>query len=121
MAKQVTIVSGSVSDEAVAWLKAHSANVEGTGLVTITLPEQAQVHKGNYGWDYIIAFYDAEGNDEASWIDIELSIDAYETTIRLNYDGDRECTCKGKGCKECVEELAAIALGENPYAHHTAK
>jgi hypothetical protein len=47
-------------------------------------------------------------------------IDAYETRLRLKYSGDRQCTCKGKGCAECVEELAAIERGENPYAHHTS-
>jgi len=118
MAKQVTLVAGDVSDEAVEWLKAHGASIEGIGLLIITLPEKAQVQKGSYGWDYAIAFYNAEGNDEESWLDIELAIDAYETQLRLRYDGDRECTCKGKGCAECVEELAAIARGENPYAHH---
>jgi len=121
MAKQVTIVSGDVSDEAVQWLKAHGAKVEGIDLLTITLPEKAQVQRGTRGWDYAIAFYNAEGNDEDSWIDIELDIDAYETSLSLKYNGDRECSCKGKGCAECVEELAVIAQGENPYAHHNGK
>ncbi len=49
MAKQVTIVSGDVSDEAVQWLKAHGAQVEGIDLLTITLPEQARVQKGSHG------------------------------------------------------------------------
>ncbi len=121
MAKQVTIVAGDVSDKAVQWLKAHGAIVEGFGLLSITLPEQAQVQRGNLGWDYAIAFYNAEGNDEDSWIDIELYVDAYETSLILKFNGDRECSCKGKGCALCVEELAAIARGENPYAHHITK
>lgn len=121
MAKQVTIVSGDVTDEAVAWLIAHSAMIESAGLLIITLPEKAQVHKGDRGWDYSIAFYNAEGNDEESWLEVELSIDAYETQIRLKYNGDRQCTCKGRGCAMCNEELRSIARGENPYAHHTAK
>ncbi len=79
----------------------------------------AEVSKGNLGWDYAIAFYNAEGNDEESWVEIELYIDAYETQLRLKYDGDRQCSCKGKGCVKCVEELAAIAEGKNPYSHHT--
>jgi hypothetical protein len=120
MKKQVTIVAGNVSDEARQWLEQHGAKIEGFGLLIITLPEQAQVQKGSYGWDYAIAFYNAEGNDEESWIDIELDIDAYETRLRLKYGGDRQCTCKGKGCAECVEELAAIERGENPYVHHTS-
>jgi hypothetical protein len=119
MAKQVTLAAGDVSDEAIAWLKAHGAKIEGFGLLIITLPEQAQVHKGSRGWDYTIAFYNAEGNDEQSWVEIELYVDAYETALRLKYDSDRECTCKGRGCAECVEELAAIGRGETPYAHHT--
>ena len=49
MAGQVTIVAGDVSDDAVAWLKAHGATIEGIGLLIITLPEQAQVHKGPCG------------------------------------------------------------------------
>ncbi len=118
MGKQVTIVAGNVSDEAQQWLRAHRAEIEGIGLLTITLPETAQVHHGNRGWDYAISFYNAEGNDEGSWADIELDIDAYETRIEIKYDGDRACSCKGHGCKECVEELAAIARGEKPYAHH---
>ena len=119
MAKQVTIVAGDVSDKAVQWLKAHGALIEGFDLLTITLPEQAQVQRGSHGWDYTIAFYNDEGNDEASWIEIELYIDAYDTSLSLKFDGDRDCSCKGRGCAECVEELAAITRGENPYAHHT--
>jgi hypothetical protein len=91
MAKQVTIVAGDVSDQAVQWLKAHGAQIEGFGLLTITLPEEAQVHKGSRGWDYTIAFYNDEGNDEASWIEIEMYIDAYETVLSLKFDGDRDC------------------------------
>ena len=119
MAKQVTLVAGNVSDEATAWLKAHDATVEGLGLLTITLPASAQVHRGSYGWDYWIGFYNAEGNDEESWAAIELNVDAYETEIAIKYEGDFHCTCKGRGCATCVEELAAIARGENPYRHHT--
>jgi len=118
MAKQVTIVAGDVSEEAVEWLKAHGATIEGFGLLTITLPAKALVHKGNRGWDYSIAFYDADGNDEESWLDVELYLDAYETSLTLRYEGDRSCSCKGGGCPACVVELAAIARGENPYAHH---
>ena len=118
MAGQVTIVAGDVSDDAVQWLRAHGATIEGIGLLIITLPKQAQVQKGNLGWDYAVAFYDVEGNDEESWIEIELYIDAYETQLRLKYDGDRQCSCRGKGCVKCVKELAAIAAGKNPYAHH---
>ena len=118
MAHEVTIVAGNVSDEAVEWLKAHGAKVEGVGLLTITLPAKAEVQKGRYGWDYAIAFYDAVGNDEESYLDIELDIDAYETRLRLKYNGDPRCTCRGKGCPECVEELSAIGRGENPYVHH---
>ena len=81
MAKQVTLVAGDVSDEAVEWLKAHGAKIEGFGLLTITLPEQAQVQRGSRGWDYAIAFYNAEGNDEESWIDIELDVDVYDTRL----------------------------------------
>src|SRR5437868_5165188 len=116
--KQVTIVAGDVSNEAVEWLKAHGAKIEGFGLLTITLPEQALVHKGTCGWDYSIAFYSASGNDEESWLDVELYIDSYETSLRLKYEGDRQCQCKGRGCPACVEELAAQRRGENPYAHH---
>jgi hypothetical protein len=57
MVEQVTIVAGDVSDESVQWFKAHGAQVEGIGLLTITLPEETQVQKGSYGWDYGIAFY----------------------------------------------------------------
>ena len=118
MAKQVTIVAGDTTDEAIEWLKAHGAQIEGFGLLIITLPAKALVHKGNRGWDYSIAFYNADGNDEESWLDVELYLDAYETSLTLRYEGDRSCSCKGGGCPACVVELAAIARGENPYAHH---
>lgn len=117
MAKQITLVAGDVSDAAQTWLKAHGAKIEGFGLLTITLPASARVNGS--GWGYNVQFYDTEGNDEMSWLNIELNIDAYETLIELKYDADRQCTCKGRGCPDCVEELAAIARGENPYAHHT--
>src|SRR4051794_9579851 len=103
MAKQVTLVAGDVTDEAQEWLKQHGAKIEGFGLLTITLPTQALVHKGNRGWDYSINFYDVDGNDEESYIDVELDLDAYETALTLRYEGDRSCTCKGRGCPSCVE------------------
>ncbi len=118
MAKQITIVAGDVNDETIIWLKAHGAQVKGFGLVTITLPEKALVHRGNRGWDYSVDFYNHEGNSESSWLEVELNLDAYETSLRVQYDGDRECSCQGNGCAECVDELAAIARGQNPYAHH---
>lgn len=119
MAKQVTLVSGNVDDNAQNWLKAHGATIEGFGLLTITLPEKAQVRRGDRGWDYSISFYDAEGNEEQSYLEIELALDVYETRICLCYDCDRRCNCKSKGCPDCVEELAAIARGDDPYKHHT--
>lgn len=118
MAKQVTLVAGDVSDDAQKWLKAHGTMVEGFGLLTITLPAKAQVRRGDRGWDYSVSFYNAEGNDEESYLEIELALDPYETSIVLKYDADRQCTCKGRGCPTCVEELATIERGDNPYAHH---
>lgn len=120
MAKQVTLVAGDVDEKAVAWLKAHGAQIEGIGLLTMTLPETALVYRGNRGWDYSVSFYNAEGNDEESYVDIETDIDAYDTRVRLMYNADPRCACKGKGCALCVEELAQIERGENPYAHHTS-
>ena len=116
MAKQVTLVSGNTTDAAQTWLKAHGATIEGFGLLTITLPASARVNGS--GWSYNVQFYDAEDNDEQSWLNIELDIDAYETLIELKYDADRQCACKGRGCAACVEELAVIERGDNPYAHH---
>lgn len=120
MAKQVTLAAGDVDEKALEWLKAHGAQVEGIGLLTITLPETALVYRGNRGWDYAVSFYNVEGNDEDSYLDIETDIDAYDTRVRLMYNADPRCTCKGKGCALCVEELARIERGENPYAHHTS-
>jgi hypothetical protein len=116
MATQVTLVAGDVTDEAQTWLKAHGAKIEGFGLLTITLPASARV--SGRDWAYTVQFFDAQGNDELSYLSIELNIDAYETSIELEYDADRQCSCKGRGCAECIAELAAIERGENPYAHH---
>lgn len=116
----ITLVSGNVSDKAVTWLKAHGATIEGFGLLEITLPEKAMVNNGIGSHVYTLSFYNAEGNDEQSYVEVELDIDAYQTSVELLYNADKQCICKGRGCERCVEELAALESGENPYAHHMA-
>ncbi len=80
MAKQVTLAVGDISDEAAAFLVSHGATIDG---VLIDLPEAVHVERGAYQWQYTVGWRDADGNDEEQYIEIELSIDVYDTRARL--------------------------------------
>lgn len=78
------IAAGNVSDEAQNWLVCHGARIENNlALSLIELPEAALVDRGAYAWEYAISFYDADGNYEETWVEVELAVDAYETRLRL--------------------------------------
>ena len=80
MAKQVTLAVGDISDEAAAFLLAHGATIDG---VLIDLPETAHVERGAYEWQYTVGWYDTDGNEEEQYVEIELSIDVYDTRARF--------------------------------------
>ena len=72
--------SGDISDEAQAFLLNHGATIDD---VLIDLPETAHVERGAYQWRYTVHWRDADGNDEEQYVEIELSIDEYDTRARL--------------------------------------
>ena len=80
MAKQVTLAVGDISDDASSFLLAHGATIDG---VLIDLPETAHVERGAYQWQYTVGWYDADGNEEEQYVEIELSLDVYDTRARL--------------------------------------
>jgi len=73
MAKQVTLAVGDVSDDASSFLLTHGATIDG---VLIDLPETAHVERGAYQWQYTVGWYDADGNEEEQYVEIELSLAA---------------------------------------------
>lgn len=81
---------------------------------------RATVEQGHYQHEYIIGFPDAEGEMEVSSLVVSLELDPHDSRITVEYQGDYGCTCKGLGCPKCNSELAALARGENPWAHHTS-
>jgi hypothetical protein len=84
MAKQVTIATGDIDIEALAFLHGHGAKSENSlGLTIIALPETAQVERGAYHWQYTIGWYDEDGNLEEQYCEVELYVDAYETHVKL--------------------------------------
>ncbi len=83
------IVTGCVSteDQAVEWLKAQGATVNGCQAVTvIVLPERAMVNEDGYHWRYTITFYGPDGNSLETYVEVELNVDAYETVLRLKHE-----------------------------------
>ncbi len=120
-AKHVTIVAGNVTDEAVTWLSQHGATIEEwNGLQVLTM-QADQPSEGAYKHQYTVVFDNAEGDPEASYLAIYLEPNPYDTRVSLEFEGSYACTCKGRACTKCNEELAAIKRGDNPYAHHTVK
>jgi hypothetical protein len=122
--KQITIISGHDTSEereqrTRAWLEQHGVTIEEwNGLQVLTF-KKAEMNKGQYNDQYTICLRDAEGEDEQSYLLIDLEADPYDTRIEVKYEGSYSCSCKGYGCAKCNEELAAIGRGEHPYAHHT--
>lgn len=81
----VTLAAGDVTAEARLFLEQHGARIEESlGILIITLPDTANVDRDTYvKSQYYIWWYDAEGNEEEQFLEVELYIDAYETRIRL--------------------------------------
>ncbi len=48
-----------------------------------------------------------------------LEPDPYDTRVYVEFEGSYSCSCRGRGCVKCNEQLEAIEAGRNPYAHHT--
>jgi len=77
-------------DAALDWLKGYGATTEyAAGITLVTLPEQAQVDKGAFAWQYTIGFITQEDSDE-TYVEVELSIDANETVLRFHPDASSE-------------------------------
>jgi len=100
-------------------LRKHNVTIEEwNGLQVLTM-QTKKPDEGQYSHQWIVDFDDIEGNQEQSWLVVNLEVDPYDTRIEIEYSGDYGCTCKGRGCVKCNEELAATLAGRNPYAHHT--
>ena len=85
---RVTIAAGDIDEQAESWLKSHGAVFESSlGVSLIELPPEALVEKGGYGWQYTVAFYDAQGNYEPSYVEIELDVDLMDTRLRFHKEG----------------------------------
>lgn len=125
MKKQITIIAGHDTNEererhTRTWLKQHGATIEGWNALQVLTFNRAELARGQYQDNYIVGFDDPEGNSEQSYLYISLEPDPHETVVYVEYEGSYSCTCKGKSCIKCNDELAAIERGENPYSHHTA-
>lgn len=87
MAAKKTIVAGDVGEGVEEWLLAHGAKLDHClGLTLAELPENANVSQelGATRWHVTVSFYDADGNDEPTYLDIETSEeDAGDTSWRL--------------------------------------
>lgn len=124
--KQITIISGHDTDEERAlsiriWLEQHGVTIEEwNGLQVLTMKAE-KPSEGQYRHEWNVGFDDPEGNQEQSYLVLSLEPDPYDTRIEVKYEGSYACTCKGRGCTKCNDELAAIERGENPYHHHTAR
>ena len=126
MAKtEVTLIAGHDDSEARElrtrdWLQKHGARIEEySGLQVVTMRCE-KPSEGQYKHEYVVGFDDPEGNQEQSYLSISLAPNPYDTRLEVEYEGSYSCSCKGKGCIKCNEELAAIAEGRNPWQHHTA-
>jgi hypothetical protein len=123
--KQITLIAGHDTNEereelTLDWLRKHNVTIEDErGLLILTM--RAELVRGQHRDEYVAGFDTAEGNQEASSLTISLEPDPYETRIYVEFEGSYSCTCKGRGCVKCNEELEAIEAGRNPYAHHTVK
>ena len=84
MSKVIVAAAQNIDQPAEDWLTKHGAHVEYSGeLRIIELPKEAHLEHGarDLAWQYIIWFYNAEGNYEPSYVEIELDVDAYETRL----------------------------------------
>ena len=78
--------SASTEDQAKNWLVAHGAHITSGGVVDlIELPNDGrlEVLRSAHDWQYCIVAYDAVGNDEPQYVEVEHDIDATETILRL--------------------------------------
>jgi hypothetical protein len=122
--KEITIIAGHDTNEerekrTRAWLEQHGVKVEEwNGLQVLTMQAE-KPSEGQYRHQWVIGFDNAEGDQEESYLVINLEPDPYDTRIEVEYEGSYSCTCKGLACVKCNGELAAVDRGENPYAHHT--
>ncbi len=125
MKKQITLIAGhddngQQEQQTRAWLTRHSITVEEwNGLQVLTI-NNAEINNGTHTGEHCIGFDNAEGDPEESYLLVSLEPDPYDTRIEVEYSGSYSCACKGYACAECNTEIAAIARGENPYAHHTS-
>ena len=79
---RVTIAAGDIDTEAESWLKSHGAVFEASlGVSIVELPTTAIVEKGYHNGEYTIAFYDAEGNYEPGYVEIDLDVDLMDTRL----------------------------------------
>jgi hypothetical protein len=90
MARKKTIVAGDIKDGVEDWLKAHGAVLDySLGLCIAELPEEAIVWHSSppTTWHVTVGFYDKDGNEESTYLDIETAEDdAYETVWKLKED-----------------------------------
>jgi len=87
-------------------------------LLIITMQAE-KPSEGPYKHQWTTGFDNAEGDQEQSYLVIDLEPDVYETSVYVKYEGSYSCTCKGLACTKCNDELAALAAGRNPYMYHT--
>ena len=86
MRKAIATGNASTNAQAIAWLRAHGAEIESCHAITlIILPEHALL-ENRAGWLYTIEFYDPDGNREDQYVEIELNVDAYETVLTLKQE-----------------------------------
>lgn len=122
--KHLTIIASHDTNEqreqrTLSWLVQHGATVEEwNGLRMISI-NGGTLEKGLYQGEYVVGFETPDGQQEQSALTIELDPDVYDTRVYVEFSGDFGCACKGHGCTQCNEELAALERRENPYAHHT--
>jgi hypothetical protein len=104
------------------WLLRHGATIEQTrnGLQVITVTAE-KPSEGQYKHEWILHFDDVNGDPEQSWLSILLKPNPFDTLLEVEYEGSYSCSCKGKGCIKCNDELNLIAQGLNPWQHHTTK
>ena len=85
---RVTIAAGDIDEEAESWLKSHGAVFESSlGVSIIELPPEALVEKGQYTGQYTIAFYDAQGDYEPTYVEIDLDVDLMDTRLIFHKEG----------------------------------
>ena len=79
------IVGGDVGEGVIEWLQEHHARIETClGLTIVELPAKAHVDKEGQEWHYSVWFYDQNGEQEETYLDIEhYANDEQETEWRL--------------------------------------